>query len=268
MSFRKSSKAELKIKRYYIQTIIFFLFLLFFGETIAQEAPKIIKQLEDQSVELGGTAIFEVEVSSDNEVAYKWEFNGKELIGATTSKLVLFNIQSQNQGEYSVIVTDDNNSTIRDTAKLIGSNVAPLVLSQTDNLSSSAGKNIEISVEASGAKPMMFQWFFDGVPIDGGKASNLTLKNVSLDMEGIYYVEITNEYGSINSQTIELIVMDNLQEALDNSNFYFDSGPEESWVIDDFIHTDEEDSARSPMIDNNQSTWVEMDVEGPGTVFF
>ncbi len=268
MSFRNSFKAELKIKRYYIQTIIFFLFLLFFGETIAQEAPKIIKQLEDQSVELGGTAIFEVEVSSDNEVTYKWEFNGKELIGATTSKLVLFNIQSQNQGEYSVIVTDDNSSTIRDTAKLIGSNVAPLVLSQTDNLSSSAGKNIEISVEASGAKPMMFQWFFDGVPIDGGKASNLTLKNVSLDMEGIYYVEITNEYGSINSQTIELIVMDNLQEALDNSNFYFDSGPEESWVIDDFIHTDEEDSARSPMIDNNQSTWVEMDVEGPGTVFF
>ena len=268
MSFKKDIKTLLMISVRNIQIVIMITLFLFCGNSIAIGSPQIIKPLEDQLVELGGTAIFEVGVVSDNEVAYKWEFDGKELIGATTSKLILFNVQAQNQGTYSVIITNNQNLTVRDSAKLIGSNVAPSVLSQTDNLSSSAGKNIEISVEASGAKPMVFQWFFDGVPIDGARASSLTLKNLSLEMEGNYFVEITNEYGSVTSQTIELIVVNDLQEALDNSNFYFDSGPEESWVIDNLIHIDEADSARSPMIDNNQSTWVEMDVEGPGTVLF
>ena len=268
MSYKKLLKTKSILKKYYIQTISKFLFLFLFCESIVFGAPKIIQPLEDQLVELGGTAIFEVVVSSENEVTYKWEFNGKELIGATAPKLVLFNIQSQNQGEYSVIVTSNQNLIARDSAKLIGSNVAPLVISQTDNLSSSPGKNIEIKVEASGANPMIFQWFFDDSPIEGAKASTLTLKNVSLEMEGVYYAEISNEYGSITTQTIELIVMNDLQEALDNSNFYFDSGPDESWVLDNLIHVDEEDSARSPLIGNNQSTWVEMDVEGPGTVFF
>ena len=51
-------------------------------------APEIVKPLEDLSVELGGTAIFEVEAKDETELAYQWQFEGRDLIGATGPKLI------------------------------------------------------------------------------------------------------------------------------------------------------------------------------------
>ena len=114
---------------------------------------------------------------------------------------------------------------------------------------------------------MAYQWF-SVKGDDGAKASTLFLEDVTMEISGNYHVEITNEYGSVTSEVTRLTVVNTMQEALDNGNYAFDSGPEDTWVLDNQIHTDGEDSARSPAIEDNESTWVEMEVEGPGTVFF
>ena len=231
-------------------------------------APEIVKPLEDLSVELGGTAIFEVEAKDETELAYQWQFEGRDLIGATGPKLMLFNIQAQSQGTYSVVITNEHNMKTTDSAKLIGSNVAPSIIDQTEKLTVESGKDAELSLETIGAKPMTYQWFFNDEAVDGAKASTLFLEDVTMEMSGNYHVEITNEYGSVTSEVTRLTVVNTLQEALDNGDYAFDSGPEDTWVLDNQIHTDGEDSARSPAIEDNESTWVEMEVEGPGTVFF
>ena len=231
-------------------------------------APEIVKPLVDLSVELGGTAIFEVNAKDETELTYQWQFEGRDLVGATGPKLMLFNIQAQSQGTYSVIITNEHNLKTTDSAKLTGSNVAPSILDHISKLTVEAGKDAEITIETTGAEPMAYQWFFGDKAIDDAKSSTLFLEDVTLEMSGNYHVKVTNDYGEITSEVTRLIVVNTLQEALDNGDFAFDSGPDETWVLDDKIHTDGEDSARSPEIDNGQSTWVEMEVKGPGTVFF
>ena len=51
----------------------------------------------DLSVELGSTAIFEVNAKDETELTYQWQFEGRDLVGATGPKLMLFNIQAQSQ---------------------------------------------------------------------------------------------------------------------------------------------------------------------------
>ena len=217
---------------------------------------------------MGDTAIFEVEARDDTKLTYQWFYNGRKLSGATESKLVLFNIQAQSQGTYSVIITNEHELKARDSAVLTSSNVAPSILNQPRKVTVELGKDAEIAVDFMGAKPMTYQWFFDGKPIDGAVSSNSFLDDVTLESSGDYHVKIINEYGSATSGMTELMVVNTLQEALDNGDFAFDSGPEEIWVLDNQTHTDEEDSARSPNIENDQSTWVKMEVKGPGMVYF
>ena len=86
-------------------------------------------------------------------------------------------------------------------------------------------------------------------------------------MSGNYHVKVSNDYGEITSKVNRVIVVNTLQEALNNGDFAFDSGPDETWVLDDKIHRYGDDSALSPEIDNGQSIWVEMEVEGQGLFF-
>ena len=230
--------------------------------------PEIIQALEDQSVELGGTAIFEVEATDETELTYQWQFNGQELTEATDPKLVIYNVQAQSQGTYMVLITNEHKLTTTASAQLVGSNVAPSFLSQPSEMTVEAGKDVNLSVVAFGAKPMTYQWYFNDEAINGARSAILIMANVTLDAIGDYHVKVSNDYGSIESDPVALEVVDTLQEALDNGDLAFGSGPDESWTLDFQITTDDEDSARSPEIENNQSTWVEMEVEGPGMLFF
>ena len=137
--------------------------------------PEIIQALEDQSVELGGTAVFEVEATDDTDLTYQWQFNGQELTGATDPKLVVFNVQAQSQGTYMVVITNEHNLTTTSSVQLVGSNVSPSILSQPGGVTAEAGKDVEFAVETVGAKPMSYQWFFNEKPIDGGNSAALTL---------------------------------------------------------------------------------------------
>ncbi|MDP6795102.1 MAG: immunoglobulin domain-containing protein, partial [Verrucomicrobiota bacterium] len=141
-------------------------------------APEIIQEVEDQSVELGGTAVFEVEATDDTDLTYQWQFNGQELTGATGSRLVIFNVQAQSQGTYMVVITNEHKLTTTASAQLVGSNVSPSILSQPRGVTAEAGKDVEFAVETVGAKPMSYQWFFNEKPIDGGNSATLNLVGV------------------------------------------------------------------------------------------
>ena len=58
------------------------------------------------------------------------------------------------------------------------------------------GKDAEIVVDFMGAKPMTYQWFFDGKSIDGAVSSTLFLDDVTMESSGDYHVKVSNEYGS------------------------------------------------------------------------
>jgi hypothetical protein len=70
------------------------------------------------------------------------------------------------------------------------------------------------SVSANGAKPLAYQWQFngtnltDGSGISGSRSTDLTLSNLSANQSGNYRVVITNYAGSVTSAVATLVVVE------------------------------------------------------------
>jgi hypothetical protein len=74
--------------------------------TVNPAAPGIVSQPQNQTVAAGSTATFSVTASGSAPLTYQWRFNGTNLPGANSASLSLFNVQPQQAGNYSVVVSN------------------------------------------------------------------------------------------------------------------------------------------------------------------
>ena len=73
-----------------------------------------------QVVALGGTATFSVGVSGGTApLAYQWQFNGTNLVGATANPFTISSAQLTNAGNYTVIVNDANSLSVTSTPAIL-----------------------------------------------------------------------------------------------------------------------------------------------------
>ena len=87
--------------------------------------PSITTQPADQSVAIGSTTTFSVAASGVPVPNYQWLFNGSFISGATGPTLTLANVQADNLGTYSVIVTSSSGTVTSNSAVLSSPGVAP-----------------------------------------------------------------------------------------------------------------------------------------------
>lgn len=80
-------------------------------------APIITTTLEDETVYLGGTAVFRVVASGIPNVTFTWLFNGRLLRGQTNNVLIIPNATLDDAGVYEVVVSNAN-GTARSSANL------------------------------------------------------------------------------------------------------------------------------------------------------
>jgi hypothetical protein len=83
-----------------------------------QISPIITTQPTNQTVLVGGSANFGVMASGTAPLSYQWSFNGTNIINATNTMLALTNIQLNQAGNYSVMVTNLVGSTNSTNATL------------------------------------------------------------------------------------------------------------------------------------------------------
>ena len=69
-------------------------------------APAITAQPQSQTNYVGSTASFAVTATGTAPLNYQWRFNGTPISGATASNYTLVNLQTNNAGIYSVVVTN------------------------------------------------------------------------------------------------------------------------------------------------------------------
>ena len=74
--------------------------------TVNGVKPSITTQPGNQYVMSGSTATFTVSASGTAPLYYQWNFNGTNIAGATSSSLVLTNVQAIQAGNYAVVVTN------------------------------------------------------------------------------------------------------------------------------------------------------------------
>jgi len=103
-----------------------------------------------------------------------------------------------------VYVADTLNSTVR---RIIpGADTLPMFTAQPASQTVTLGTSATLSFGISGTAPLTFQWFFNGVPIDGATGPFYTAVEAQESDAGSYTVAVTNVDGSATSAAATLTV--------------------------------------------------------------
>ena len=192
---------------------------------LADATPPIITQAaSDVTTNAGGTAVFQMTADGgSNPLGYQWQFNGTNLIdggrisGALSNTLTIKSVTTNDMGSYSVLV---GVSTLIDGGVISsGTNILTVFVPVTirveppKSVTPAPGAPLNLSVTASGAEPLSFQWYVnetnalnDGPEITGSTTSNLTIYPLAPDNAGNYSVVVSNPYGSVTSSIVTLSI--------------------------------------------------------------
>ncbi|HLP77087.1 MAG TPA: immunoglobulin domain-containing protein, partial [Candidatus Paceibacterota bacterium] len=182
-----------------------------YGVTISSNAaldvlPFVISnQPASQTVLAGTTPLFSVAAVGQSPFQYQWQLNGVNLPNATNNPLVLTNVQLDQAGIYSAVVSNIFGASASSNAVL---NVLPLVVTnQPQNQTVLAGATATFSIVAGGQNPFRYQWRYNSVGIDSATNQLLTLTNVQPNQAGAYSVAISNQFGGAISSNAILTVL-------------------------------------------------------------
>ena len=163
----------------------------------------------------GSTAMFTATAFHPESLNYQWQKNGTNLVdggnisGATNSTLTITGISDSDAGTYCKVVTNAYGSVTTSNAILTVNNL-PFLTTQPQSLVTLVGSNVTFTAAAYGAPPLMFQWYFNGLPVGsltiGTNCSTYTLAYVGTNQSGNYIVKVVNGYGSATSSNATLTV--------------------------------------------------------------
>jgi len=168
--------------------------------------PSFTLQPVSQTVLAGSLVGFSASASGMLPLSYQWQFNGTPLSGATATNLMLSNVQPGNAGDYTLVVTNPAGSLTSAVATLVVL-VPPSFTLQPVSQTVIAGNTVSFNASANGTLPLSYQWQFNGTPLSGGTAANLTLNNVQPTNAGNYTVVVTNAGGALTSAVATLVVL-------------------------------------------------------------
>ena len=142
-------------------------------------------------------ATFTVNASGFPEpTSYQWTFNGTNLPGATSSSLTINRVHLADTGSYHVLVGNGYSVTNSDIATL---NMSPSITSPFNGATAIWGEGASISVGAIGSGDLGYQWYLNGVAIDGAIGPTLNFDSIQFTNGGFYSVVVSSPYGSVTN---------------------------------------------------------------------
>ncbi len=166
--------------------------------------PVITAHPQNWRTNTGSTATFNVGATGSG-LTYRWRLNAAVIPGATSPVLVLPQVTFADAGHYSVLVSGPAGAVASEAAQLI---VTPSlqILAQPQGRSVSAGSNVVFSVSAQGAGVLNYQWFLNSNAMAGATSASFTVADAQLDDHGWYFVEVTDDNGTVRSAPALLVV--------------------------------------------------------------
>jgi alpha-tubulin suppressor-like RCC1 family protein len=173
--------------------------------------PRITTQPSGCTNNAGTTATFIVSAGGTLPLSCQWMKDGSNLTdgrnvsGATTTNLVLSNVQTNDAGTYAVVVTNLYGSVLSSNAVLTVL-VPPSIATQPAGCTNVVGTTANFNVVADGTAPLTYQWQSNGTNLIDATNATLALNSVILDQAGSYSVNVANLAGSITSSNAVLSV--------------------------------------------------------------
>lgn len=174
---------------------------------VSISAPKISAQPAGQSVQEGGSVTFSVTASGQGTLKYQWQFNDKDITGATSSFLRLTGVKPTQAGAYRVLVSSEFGSVTSEVATLAVVAVPPpTITTQPVGRTVREGDTVSLWVEASGQGTIKYQWQFNEQDLVGATSATLKVVGVKANQSGRYRVLVSSEYGVTTSAVANLVI--------------------------------------------------------------
>jgi hypothetical protein len=161
-------------------------------------------------VAAGVGAGFSVAATGGDPLRFQWFRDGIEILGATADALVLTAVSEADEGSYTVLVSNEVDSVMSEPATLAltpGNAGVPVITVQPGSQTATRGTNVTLSVVAVGGESLGYQWFKDGVEIEGATGDSLIFVEFGEANVGSYTVVVTNELHSVTSAAAELSML-------------------------------------------------------------
>jgi alpha-tubulin suppressor-like RCC1 family protein len=153
----------------------------------------------------GSDIRLDTEVAQASSLYCQWDFNGTPLPGATNASLLLQNVQTNQTGTYSVVVSNSLGLVVHAIDFL---SVVPVLITVAPKAQTNfAGTTVNLSVTARSTVPFTYQWRFAATNLSGATNSGLALMGIMPNQEGKYTVVLGNSYGTVTSPEANVAVV-------------------------------------------------------------
>jgi len=172
-----------------------------YGTIYSIPMPDVTSQPLSQSVTNGNSATFTVTAFDDSTISYQWYFNTNTLlVGKTTNTLTMVNVTNNNQGAYTVVLSDSFGSVTSAPAILTVGASLPTITQQPQPITVTNGATATFTNVASGSAPLYYLWFFNtNTFVSGGANPILTISPATTNQQGYYSVIVSNSVGTVTS---------------------------------------------------------------------
>ena len=137
-------------------------------------------------------------------LAYRWQKDGVDLADggrvseATTETLTITGVTPADAGQYRLTASNPYGNAAT-AAATIAVQIPPAITQQPESVDGIEGDPITLSISATGLPAPTFQWFKNGVALDGQTASTLEFPALKASDAGSYHVVVSNPAASVAS---------------------------------------------------------------------
>ncbi|HQN29537.1 MAG TPA: immunoglobulin domain-containing protein [Methanothrix soehngenii] len=146
------------------------------------------------------------DVTGSDPITIQWMKDGLQIPGANLDSFVIKNATRNDSGSYSLIVSNDCGQ-IESIASYLNIATRPEILVQPANLRVCQGAAATFSVQAKSSEPLSYQWFKDGIKIDGATSEYYTIPQTNLSDMGSYSVQVANNCSQVESEAAGLDII-------------------------------------------------------------
>ena len=163
------------------------------------DPPVLEGGLDPATVNLGEPHKFILIVNGTKPIQVKWYKNGEIIEGQDAMVLDLPSVQKSDGGQYHVRLANAGGEFVSEPARL-SLNLPVEIVSGLKDRTVRVGTDVVLSVEAEGARPFTYRWFFEGNELPDETGEQLVLDSIRQLQKGQYAVKVGNQINTVQSE--------------------------------------------------------------------